>query len=216
MRCRGLGARELGRVHVAHNAIAVTVDASALPAISAVAWRDQGSSGHSLSALRWTRPCPMSALPPCTPRASKATASLSPCSTRASTTRIAISADRERRLHMPPRTALSPATRRTKRAMVCFRPTKVIEGFDFVGEAWPNGDRTEDPDPIDAPGAPVAMGGHGTHVADIIAGKTADGSHKGVAPGASLLAVKVCSAVSTSCNGVALLARHGFRARSER
>ena len=29
----GLGARELGRVHVAHNAIAVTVDASALPAI---------------------------------------------------------------------------------------------------------------------------------------------------------------------------------------
>ena len=74
-----------------------------------------------------------------------------------------------------------------------------------MGEAWPDGERTEDPDPIDAPGAPVAMGGHGTHVADIVAGKTADGSHKGVAPGASLLAVKVCSAVSTSCNGVSRL-----------
>ncbi len=53
-------------------------------------------------------------------------------------------------------------------------------------------------------------GGHGTHVADIVAGKSADGSHKGVAPGASLLAVKVCSAVSTSCNGVALLLAMDF------
>jgi hypothetical protein len=31
---QGLGARELGRVHVAHNALAVTVDASALPTIA--------------------------------------------------------------------------------------------------------------------------------------------------------------------------------------
>src|SRR5207237_2245958 len=47
-------------------------------------------------------------------------------------------------------------------------------------------------------------GGHGTHVADIIAGN--DGaSHKGVAPGASLYAVKVCSSVSNACSGVALL-----------
>ena len=30
-------------------------------------------------------------------------------------------------------------------------------------------------------------------------------THVGVAPGASLLAVKVCSAVSTACNGVAIL-----------
>lgn len=79
-----------------------------------------------------------------------------------------------------------------------FPTAKVYEGFDFVGEAWPNGDRTEDPDPID-------LEGHGTHVADIIAGRSADGTHKGVAPGAQLLAVKVCSAVSSSCNGVALL-----------
>ncbi len=76
---------------------------------------------------------------------------------------------------------------------------KVVGGYDFVGELWPTlGDRTEDPNPID-------FEGHGTHVADIIAGKSADGTHKGVAPGATLYAVKVCSAVSSSCNGVALL-----------
>lgn len=75
---------------------------------------------------------------------------------------------------------------------------KVVGGFDFVGEAWPNGDRTEDPNPID-------FEGHGTHVADIIAGRSVDGTHKGVAPGATVYAVKVCSAVSSSCNGIALL-----------
>jgi subtilisin family serine protease len=79
-----------------------------------------------------------------------------------------------------------------------FPTAKVIEGFDFVGEAWPQGDRTEDPDPID-------LEGHGTHVADIIAGASADGSHKGVAPGSKLVAVKVCSAIASSCNGVALI-----------
>ncbi|MBC8162725.1 MAG: S8 family serine peptidase [Roseiflexaceae bacterium] len=79
-----------------------------------------------------------------------------------------------------------------------FPTAKVVAGFDFVGEAWPNGPRTEDADPID-------YEGHGTHVADIIAGRSDDGSHKGVAPGASLVAVKVCSAVGSSCNGEALL-----------
>jgi hypothetical protein len=83
-----------------------------------------------------------------------------------------------------------------------FPTPKVVEGYDFVGEAWAGGAGSpplaEDPDPIDADG-------HGTHVADIIAGRSNDGKHVGVAPGASLLAVKVCSAVSTSCSGVALL-----------
>jgi subtilisin family serine protease len=76
--------------------------------------------------------------------------------------------------------------------------SKVVGGFDFVGEVWPSGDRSEDPNPID-------FEGHGTHVADIIAGRSADGTHKGVAPGASLYGVKVCSAVASSCNGIALL-----------
>ena len=78
---------------------------------------------------------------------------------------------------------------------------KVKGGYDFVGETWPTGDRAEDPNPIDA----GSEAGHGTHVADIIGGKSADGSHIGIAPGVSLYAVKVCSSVSTSCNGVAML-----------
>ena len=73
-----------------------------------------------------------------------------------------------------------------------FPTAKVVDGFDFVGESWPNSPEASDPDPID-------YEGHGTHVADIIAGSG------GVAPGASLVAVKVCSAVATSCSGLALL-----------
>ena len=82
---------------------------------------------------------------------------------------------------------------------------KVIGGFDFVGETW-TGEAgspplAPDPNPI----ARLTTGGHGTNVADIILGKSADGVWKGVAPGAKLLAVKVCSAVSSSCSGTAIL-----------
>ena len=65
-----------------------------------------------------------------------------------------------------------------------FPTARVKGGYDFVGEAWPNGDEAPDPDPIDSPDSGtdlgVAMGtdgGHGTHVADIIGGT------KGMAPG---------------------------------
>lgn len=73
-----------------------------------------------------------------------------------------------------------------------FPTEKVIEGYDFVGEEWPDGPLAEDDDPID-------FDGHGTHCADISAGRL------GVAPGASLYAVKVCSAKVGSCSGSALL-----------
>ena len=83
---------------------------------------------------------------------------------------------------------------------------KVIGGWDFVGTAWTGGAGSPplnpDPDPIPCgPGAikEVCDGSHGTHVADIIAGK------KGVAPDAKLLAVTVCSQLTTSCSGVALV-----------
>jgi hypothetical protein len=76
--------------------------------------------------------------------------------------------------------------------------SKVIGGYDFVGEAWPNAALQPDPNPIDCQG-------HGTSVADIAAGRSADGSWLGIAPGAQLYAVKVCSAVATSCSGVAIL-----------
>lgn len=87
-----------------------------------------------------------------------------------------------------------------------FPTAKVIGGYDFVGEGWPSTPRTEDPDPIAAPDVPTAgycttdcFGGHGTHVADIIGGRT------GVAPGVRLYAVKTCAAYATSCNGEALI-----------
>ena len=86
--------------------------------------------------------------------------------------------------------------------------TNVVGGFDFVGEVWPFGRLAPDPDPIGCGGKDVnpdieglidCDGGHGTHVADIIGGQI------GVAPGVEIQAVKVCSAVSTACSGVALL-----------
>ncbi len=77
----------------------------------------------------------------------------------------------------------------------------MVGGTDFVGSTWPVTGLIPDPDPLDW----GSDAGHGTHVADIIGGKSADGLHKGVAPDANLYAVKVCSSVSTSCSGVALL-----------
>lgn len=77
-----------------------------------------------------------------------------------------------------------------------FPTAKVVGGYDFVGSNWVVGLAEEpDPDPLDdGPGA-----GHGTHVSHIIGG---DG---GVAPGADLYGVKVCSSISTSCSGVGLI-----------
>ncbi len=83
-----------------------------------------------------------------------------------------------------------------------FPTAKVAGGFDFVGDAWPIGSVAPDPDPIDCGPAAIpapCAGGHGTHVSSIIAG------NNGVAPDATLYVAKVCSSVSTACNGAALL-----------
>jgi minor extracellular serine protease Vpr len=78
-----------------------------------------------------------------------------------------------------------------------FPTAKVVGGIDLVGESWPDELLAPDPDPIDFDGDPSE--GHATHVADIIGGKN------GVAPGVELYAVKVCSAITTDCSGVAQL-----------
>jgi subtilisin family serine protease len=76
-----------------------------------------------------------------------------------------------------------------------FPSAKVIEGWDYTGQ-WtgqPGGPtETQDPDPIDRQG-------HGTHVADIIAGRS------GVAPGASIYALRACSATTSACSGIAMV-----------
>lgn len=76
-----------------------------------------------------------------------------------------------------------------------FPTAKVVGGYDFVGSNWPITPETPDADPLDD--GPEA--GHGTHVGHIIGGVG------GVAPGVDLYAVKVCSSVSTSCSGIALI-----------
>lgn len=96
---------------------------------------------------------------------------------------------------------------KTKTTDGLFPTAKVQAGYDFVGENWTpsTGALAPDPDPIDCGPAVIpapCAGGHGSHVSDIILGI---GPDKGVAPGARLLAYKACSAVSTSCSGVALL-----------
>jgi subtilisin family serine protease len=87
-----------------------------------------------------------------------------------------------------------------------FPTWKVVGGYDFVGEVWPSGPEAPDPDPLDK----GSGAGHGTHVADIIGGKSTDGMHVGVAPGTSLYAVGVCSKISTACSGVALIQGMNF------
>lgn len=75
-----------------------------------------------------------------------------------------------------------------------FPTAKVVGGYDFIGDNYDaTGVAAPDPDPIDAQS-------HGTHVADIVAGKSTDGKHVGVAPGAKLYAVKVCS-LAGNCPG---------------
>lgn len=106
----------------------------------------------------------------------------------------------------------STADPRNKSA-VSWPQGRVIGGFDFVGEEWPNGPLAPDPNPIGAPPAANSLGivgtdgNHGTSVSDIIAGGpfAARPDNHGVAPGASLYAVKVCSSVSSSCSGIAII-----------
>jgi len=99
-------------------------------------------------------------------------------------------------LNDPRNTTINPAL---------FPTSKVIGGYDFIGENWPNTTEQPDPNPIDcspSSGVPGCAGGHGSHVADILAGVAPS---PGTAPGAKILSYKVCSTLSTACDGLALL-----------
>jgi hypothetical protein len=78
---------------------------------------------------------------------------------------------------------------------------KVIGGKDFIGENFtgvaPNNVEEPDANPID-------FEGHGSHVSDIIAG--VNPSVPGVAPGAKIYALKVCSnSPSGFCSGLGIM-----------
>jgi len=222
---QSLGGRELGRVSKAHNAVAFSIEASKLPAlaahpgvltvrpvvdysvdlsetvpyIGATAVQNLGVTGKGVrvavldSGIDYTH------------RNMKGSGTAADY-----TAAFGTSLDDVRNQTVNP--ALFPTD-------------KVVGGFDFVGEHWPQADAAgcgkdsagnarvclkPDPNPIACGGVGGCDGTHGTHVADIIGGLSRDGSHKGVAPGTKLYAAKVCSSVSTSCSGVALLQAMDF------
>ena len=200
-RVLALGGKEIGRVRVAYNALMVRIDASRF---------DQLASIPGVASVRRAQDfrVSLSETVPYVGAAAVQAAGLTGKGVRIAVLDSGIDYT-HRNLGGPGTTAAYVAAwgksaddaRNTNRDGL-FPTSKVIEGRDFVGEAWTGYENSpplaEDADPIDA-------FGHGTHVADIIAGRSNGGKHVGVAPGASLIAVKVCSAVTTSCSGIALL-----------
>lgn len=202
-----LGGQELGRVQIAHNAIALRVDASQLAQIAALP-----GVASVRPVLHYERA--LSETVPYVGASAVHTSGFDGAGVKVAVLDSGV--DYTHRNLGGPGTAAAyeaaygtgPSDPRNTTRDGLFPTAKVVDGFDFVGEQWPNcapgtDCRTEDPDPID-------FDGHGTHVADIAAGRSADGTHKGVAPGASLVAVKVCSSVTTACNGIALLKAMDF------
>ena len=218
---RGLGGRELGRVGKAHNAVAIAIDAARIQDVAAL------PGVRSIRPLI-TYPLDLGETVPYIGASAVQAAGLDGTGIRVAVLDSGI--DYTHAFFGGPGTLVAyrqayghrTSDPRTTTTDGLFPTAKVIGGFDFVGEVWPrpdpercgfNSDGTPraclgpDPDPIDC--APVSInppcaGSHGTHVADIIGGNDG-GFHKGVAPGASLYAVKVCSAVSSSCSGLAML-----------
>jgi subtilisin family serine protease len=226
---QSLGGRELGRVGKAHNAVAFSIDAALLPAlaahpgvltvrpvvdysvdlsstvpyIGATAVQNLGVTGKGV------RVAVLDTGIDYTHRNMKGSGTATDYTAAFGTS-----------LNDPRNTTVNPAL---------FPTDKVVGGFDFLGEHWPQPDGRPlpegcgkdaagnalvclrpDPNPIACGGVGSCDGTHGTHVADIIGGLSRDGSHKGVAPGTQLYAVKVCSSVSSSCSGVGLLQAMDF------
>ncbi len=193
----GLGAVELGRVRVAHNAVAIKIDAASLPALA------------QMSGVTKVRPVIHYELNLAETVPYVGGTALQQSGFDGTGTTVAIidsGIDYTHRNLGGPGTAAAyaeaagagPNDPKAIAPNALFPSAKVSGGFDFVGDVWPFGERSEDPNPID-------YWFHGTHVADIVGGASLDGKHKGMAPGAKLLAVKACSSVSTSCDGIALL-----------
>lgn len=192
-----LGGRELARVSKAHNALMVAIDASSVSALKKI---------PGVAAIRpvLNYELALTETVPYISAASVQAAGLTGAGIKVAVLDTGIDYT-HRNLGGPGTEAaymaaygISSSDPKNTTRDGLFPTAKVVEGFDFVGEVWPSGPLAFDHDPID-------FEGHGTHVADIIGGLSTDGLHKGVAPGAALLAIKTCSAVSSACSGIALL-----------
>jgi minor extracellular serine protease Vpr len=194
-----LGGVELGRVSKAHNALVVSVNASALQAI------------HGISGVVAVRPVSdyqVSSAPVpdlATTDAYVGAASVQGSGFTGQGIRVAMLDTGIDYTHYNLGGSGNVADYNAALAVASGTPppslfptAKVIGGYDFTGEVWPNGPLAPDPNPLD-------LNGHGSHTSDILGGRSLDGVHLGTAPGAQLYAVKVCSSVSTSCSGVAIL-----------
>jgi minor extracellular serine protease Vpr len=195
-RLRAVGAVELGRVYVAHNAVAVRVEAGMLEAIAQL---------DGVIAVRPVIDYEI-ALSQTVPYVGGTAAHLAGHTGKG--VRIAVI---DTGIDYTHKNLGGPGTREAYAAAAgtgrrdpkgatrdgLFPTAKVVDGRDFIGDAWPEGAEAPDDDPID-----IAY--HGTHVADIAAGRSADGKHVGMAPDASLIALRVCS-VSGRCSGLGLL-----------
>ena len=195
---KAMGGTELGRVSKGHNALIVSIDASHIADI------------HGIDGVIAVRPVPDHVLSDATPTLALTNAYIGATAVQnngytGAGVRVAMLDTGIDYTHynlggsgnVADYTAAAAVAAGTPPPAL-FPTSKVIGGYDFTGEVWPNGPLAPDPNPLD-------LNGHGSHTADILGGASLDGLHKGAAPGAQLYAVKVCSSVSSSCSGVAIL-----------
>jgi subtilisin family serine protease len=194
-----MGGVELGRVSKAHNALAVSVDASMLQAIHAIGGV---VAVRPLADLQYTS-APVPDLP--TTDSYIGASAVQASGFTGQGVRVALLDTGIDYTHYNLGGSGNVADYNAAAAVASGTPpanlfptSKVVGGFDFTGDVWPNGPLTIDANPLD-------LNGHGSHTSDILGGKSLDGLHVGTAPGTQLYAVKVCSSVSTSCSGVAIL-----------
>ena len=197
-----LGGVELGRVSKGHNALMVSIDARQLPALHAIAgvtavrpMSDYQVSFFDITPAQPDLPTTVSYI---------GGLALQNSGFKGQGVRIAMLDTGIDYTHYNLGGSGNVADYNTAKGSAASTPPanlfptgKVIGGYDFTGEVWPNGSLAPDPNPLD-------LNGHGTLTADTAGGKSLDGVHFGAAPGAQLYAVKVCSSVSSSCSGVAM------------
>jgi subtilisin family serine protease len=196
---RSLGGVEVGRVSKAHNALLVSADASLIPAIHAI---------NGVLAVRPLSDYQVAAAPsPDVPTtdAYVGVTTVQNNGFKGQGIRIAILDTGIDYTHYNLGGSGNVADYTAAIAVASgippsnlFPTQKVIGGYDFTGDLWPSGPLAPDANPIDS-------NGHGTHTADIAAGKSLDGLHLGTAPEAQLYAVKVCSSTTAACSAAATL-----------